>query len=216
MKPRLLAFAACALIQAGCGGGARSSVADSALAQPAGTDVRDPTVPEPTTTPADSSLPSADSLSPLKPAGHVSAARRDTASGVVKLLGAAPTAQLTLVQAGGAGSIALTGPSAAALERSTGAQIWVSGTITTGPGRPLAAHSMKVEQFVVRAVDGVSVTDGFLVADGDALVLVDGDGKRHRLVTPPAALRSQVGARVWIAGPIDREPSAFGIIQPRS
>ncbi|MGI9077251.1 MAG: hypothetical protein ACR2G6_07975 [Gemmatimonadaceae bacterium] len=104
----------------------------------------------------------------------------------------------------------------AALKRTNGAEIWVSGTMTSGAGRPLATRRMEVERFVVRAVDGVSVTDGVLVAEGDAIVLVASDGKRHRLVTPPSALLSQVGARVWIAGPLDREPSTFGVIQPRS
>ncbi|MBC7788590.1 MAG: hypothetical protein H7Z74_01480 [Anaerolineae bacterium] len=152
----------------------------------------------------------------MTPAKQVIASRQDTVSGTVKLLGAASSAQLTLIPVGGGGSIALTGQSVAALERTNGAEIWVSGKMSTGPGRPLAARRMDVERFVVRSVDGAPVTDGVLVAQGDAIILVASDGKRHQLVTPPQALRSNVGARVWIAGPIDREPSSFGIIKPKS
>ncbi len=216
MKPGLLALSLYALTQAGCGGGAPKSSVDSAIAQQADTALRDQTV-------LDASLPSSDS-SPLQsskepglrsPASDV-ASRNDTTSGIVKSLGTAATSQLTLLPNSGGGKIALTGPDLAALGRTNGAEVWMTGTLRSGPGRPLAARSMEVERFVVRAVDGVTVTDGMLVADGDAVVLVASDGKRHRLVTPPSALQSQVGARVWIAGRMDREPSTFGVIIPKS
>ena len=216
MKLRLVALAIFVSAQAGCGSGGGGSVVDSTISQPADTALGEPAVPVGSREHTDSAPTKTDSLPPLKSGGQAAAARQDTASGVVKLLGSAPTAQLTLLPVGGGGNIALTGPSRAALERTNGAHIWVSGTLSSGPGRPLAARSMKVERFVVRAVDGVSATDGVLSADGDALILTASDGKRHRLVTPPSGLRSHVGARVWIAGPIDREPTTFGVIVPKS
>ena len=217
MKQRFLAMAVCALTQVGCGAGGRSSASDSATAQTVDTVARDQTVRDTSTiAPAGSVRPESNRLPPADSARNSPVTRSDTAIGIVKLLGTAPTAQLALIPNGGGGNIALAGPIMAALKRANGAEIWVSGKITSGPGRPLAARRMEVERFVVRTVDGVRVTDGILMADGETLFLVASDGTRHRLVTPPSALRSQVGARVWIAGPIDQEPNTFGIIQPKS
>jgi len=94
-----------------------------------------------------------------------------------------------------------------ALMRLAGVEVWVRGTSQEG--------QLMVSQLSVRSVNGVPAVDGMLASDGDALMLVTADGARHRLVTPPSALRSHVGARVWIAGPLNREPTTFGVIQNR-
>jgi hypothetical protein len=71
---------------------------------------------------------------------------------------------------------------------------------------------LTVERFTVISANGVPATDGKLIAAGDTLVLITADGVRHPLVRPPPKLRSEVGGRIWISGPIDREPVAYGLI----
>ncbi|HWZ58362.1 MAG TPA: hypothetical protein VNW46_05240 [Gemmatimonadaceae bacterium] len=72
---------------------------------------------------------------------------------------------------------------------------------------------LTVRQFTVVAANGVPATDGRLVAaGGDTLVLITADGVHHHLVHPSPSLRSEVGGRIWLSGPLDREPVAYGLI----
>ncbi|MFO7260687.1 MAG: hypothetical protein DIU52_006005 [bacterium] len=140
-----------------------------------------------------------------------SAAAVDTLSGTVAVVGAAPLTRVVLRPAGGGGDIELLGAQRDALARLAGAEVRVSGRPTQGTA---SAPALEVASFAVTAVDGQPAVDGRLErADGE-LVLVTSDGRRIRLVQPPAALQDWVGARVWIAGPLDREPQAFGLIEP--
>jgi hypothetical protein len=50
-----------------------------------------------------------------------------------------------------------------------------------------------------------------LLAGADGLVLLSRDGERRRVANAPAGLRAMVGARVWIAGSLER-PTSFGRI----
>ena len=68
-------------------------------------------------------------------------------------------------------------------------------------------------RFTVIAAKGQPVVDGTLADDAGALYMVTADGRWHPLGRPPAALHAHVGARVWVAGPLDREPIAFGIVE---
>jgi hypothetical protein len=76
----------------------------------------------------------------------------------------------------------------------------------------LAANRLAVARFTVLAANGVPATDGTLALSGDALVLVASNGKRYKLVNPSPVLRANVGHRVWVSGPLDRQPVAYGII----
>jgi hypothetical protein len=69
-----------------------------------------------------------------------------------------------------------------------------------------------VQAFTVISANGLPATDGRLVASGDTLVLVTADGVRHPLVHPSPRLRSEVGGRIWVSGPLDHEPVAYGLI----
>jgi hypothetical protein len=71
---------------------------------------------------------------------------------------------------------------------------------------------LTVRAFTVVSANGVPATDGRLIAAGDTLVLITAGGVRHPLVRPPPALRAEVGGRIWVSGPIDREPVAYGLI----
>jgi hypothetical protein len=83
--------------------------------------------------------------------------------------------------------------------------------------------AFEVTEFVVEIVNGAPVLDGVLIAVYDteiytetstilgyALQLTRGD--TVELKEPPAELLAFVGDRVWVAGPIDGPPTAFGVI----
>jgi len=93
-----------------------------------------------------------------------------------------------------------------ALERLSAIEVWLAGTLD--PTR----NEMLVTDFAVRSVDGVPAIDGRLIVEGDALILESREGRRL-IVNPPVALQDMVGYHVWIAGPADAEPVAFGVIR---
>lgn len=152
--------------------------------------------------PAGSSLTPPPGEGRPKPGASVS----DTLRGTVLEVGAAPATQMAIEPASG-GQLFVTGSQVDVLRRVTGTDVWVSGT--------RSANRIDVSRFVVRAVDGVAAIDGRLVADGNGggIAIVDDTGKRHALTNPPAALKAQIGARVWISGRPDAV-NAFGVIAP--
>lgn len=102
--------------------------------------------------------------------------------------------------------IALAGPLAAALSKVSGADVWVSG-VRQG------TRAFNVDRFLVRAVGGVPAMDGTLTArDGGLAIMITGEHTEHPIKSPPAALRSRVGQRVWITGDPQKTIAAFGVI----
>jgi hypothetical protein len=135
------------------------------------------------------------------------AAEADTARGIAAVVGAVPITQVVLRPPGGR-SITLTGPLAREIGVASGADVWVSG-------RRIDARTFEVASYAVRSVDGVTAITGTLVADGDRLVLVADDGRRHPIARPPAPLRAHVGARVWITGDLGTTINAYGVLRPQ-
>jgi hypothetical protein len=70
-----------------------------------------------------------------------------------------------------------------------------------------------VEQFVVRAADGTPAHDGVLRDTPQGVVLERADRTRTLLPELPSALRTQIGARIFWVGPLDRFPVAYGILR---
>ncbi len=128
---------------------------------------------------------------------------QDTLTGQVKVVGAAPFPTVSLVSDSGGASVELVGP--ATLSSVNGLRVTVAGS--------RAGSRFTVKRFTVVGANGVSATDGRLTADGDALALVTADGVRHPLAKPSPGLRAHIGSRVWVAGPLDSEPVAYGVIE---
>lgn len=139
----------------------------------------------------------------------------DSVRGVVSEQGAEPLTVLLLTPADGGAPVALTGKDVAMLRRVVGLGIVARGTARDVPvaaSAPRGVATFDVESFAVRAVDGVSATDGILRAAGEGYALQLSDGRRLAIAMLPLALRGKLGSRVFIAGPLDRSPVAYGII----
>lgn len=70
----------------------------------------------------------------------------------------------------------------------------------------------RVSRFAVIAANGVRAADGRLTAEADGLVLVTPTGARYTVNGASAALRADVGHRVWIAGLLDGQVVSYGVI----
>jgi hypothetical protein len=130
----------------------------------------------------------------------------DRARGIAAVVGSIPVTQVIVRPASGR-PVTVTGPLAKEIGGASGADVWVRG-------RRAADGSIEATSYSVRSVDGARAITGTLTADGDRLVLVGDDGRRHPLARPPAALRQQVGARVWITGDPAGAIASFGILRP--
>lgn len=135
--------------------------------------------------------------------GRADAEAADTITGQVQLTGVGAFPRVVLVRDDGRGALTLIGPPW--LGRVNGLRIAVVGA--------LSGSELNVKQFTVVAANGLPATDGRLVADGATLYLETADRVRHRLVRPSPNLRAHIGARVWVSGPLDQEPVAYGVIE---
>ncbi len=114
--------------------------------------------------------------------------RGDSVRGIVTMIGTEPARQVVLRADGN--NIALSGMATTGLNRLVGTEVMVRGVKIT-------PRDIVVSDYIVRASNGVPAFDGTL-EDGGTLRLTDGSG-RKRLSAMPSALRSMVGARVWVA-----------------
>lgn len=144
------------------------------------------------------------SCRPVVP-GSSAAIAPDSLAGIVSITGTSFEQQLVLRWGDSAVYLAARTTDSAALSRLGGVEVLVSGKRTP--------NLFRVERFVALKVAGAPVVDGVLRNDEGRLVLETASGKIP-LGNPPTALRSMIGARVWIGGPLDRGPNVYGLIVP--
>jgi hypothetical protein len=146
-------------------------------------------------------------------------ASRDTARGLISLVGSEPERALAMTHASGSPVLALSVQGAdTVLRRLAGLEVMVTGARTSEVSRsvsPAGSQVFRVSGFVVRAAHGEAAVDGILIAAGSGYRLALADGRRLPVARLPDALRSSVGARVYLAGPLDRPPAAYGVIATR-
>lgn len=130
-------------------------------------------------------------------------AQTDSLVGIVHVIGVEARPEVTLTLDDAKSSVILDGP--ASLRHLSELRVAVVGE--------RAGARLVVRRFTVLSANGVPATDGVIAAERESLFLVTSDGTRHRLVGPPPLLRNSVGRRVWISGPLEREPVAYGIIE---
>ncbi|MFI5312010.1 MAG: hypothetical protein ACHQQ3_12295 [Gemmatimonadales bacterium] len=137
--------------------------------------------------------------------GAATAATADTLSGVIAVTGTSFAQRLVLRHGNSAIALLAEPSDSAALSRLGGVEVQVLGK-AEGSG-------FRAASFMATRVEGAPVVDGVLRRDGDHLVLETARG-RIALGNPPAAFRSMLGARVWVAGPLDAGPNSYGVIVP--
>jgi hypothetical protein len=130
------------------------------------------------------------------------AASGDSLRGIVGVRGNDSVPDLVLVTGGD--TIAIRGSDLGTLRRVIGFDVAVRGA--------RSGAAFDVAGFVVRAFHGERVTDGTLdVANGGFFVRTE-DGGRADISQIPPPLRGEIGSRIYLVGPLDRLPSAFGVI----
>lgn len=129
----------------------------------------------------------------------------DSLRGTIEVVGSEPATSIALLMDGGARAVTLEGERPL-LDRLAGLEVAVWGS-------PVRAGVFRVERVAVRASGGVAAVDGVLAREGAGWTLVMADGRRLAIPHFPEALRGMAGARVWLAGPLDRAPDSFGVIQ---
>jgi len=133
----------------------------------------------------------------------------DTLRGIIRVVGSAIDEHVVVRPNVGGTAVTLLGSQSSVLGRLSGVDVWLSG-------RRESERRMTVERFLVHSVDGVPAMDGTLVArDGGFAIVTTADHAEHPIVNPPAALRSHVGARVWITGSLESGAVTFGVISDR-
>jgi hypothetical protein len=139
--------------------------------------------------------------------GHASSVGvgTDSLTGIVSITGTAFEQRIVLRSSDSATYLSAAQPDSAALSRIGGLEVRVSGRRTPS--------LFRVEHFTALSVAGAPVSDGVLRNEGGRLVLETAHGSIP-LGNPPAALRSLIGARIWIGGPLDRGPNSYGLIVP--
>lgn len=131
----------------------------------------------------------------------------DSLRGVVDVVGSEPGTWLVLRGERGRRDVTLEGDTRL-LRRLAGLEVAVWGALER-PG------VFRVDRVEVRAADGIPAVDGVLARQGAGWVLVTHDGRRLPVARLPQVLRGMEGARVWLAGPLDRDPDLSGVISDR-
>jgi len=134
-----------------------------------------------------------------------SAPAADSLRGTIEVVGSEPATSVALLLDGGARAVTLEGERPL-LDRLAGLEVVVWGS-------PVRAGVFRVERVAVRASGGVAAVDGVLAREGAGWVLVLAEGRRLPVPHLPQALQGMAGARIWLAGPLDRPPNSSGVIR---
>ena len=138
----------------------------------------------------------------------------DTVRGLLSQVGSEPAVELVITPAKGAPLVIMGGQTARL--RSLGkVEVMLAGrypglrSMTAAPG---GLRAFEADRFTVRAADGVAAYDGVIVKAGSSYFLEAPSGRRFAVDHLPEMLRGLIGARVFLAGPLDRDPVSYGVI----
>lgn len=141
----------------------------------------------------------------------------DTLRGVLTAVGNEPLAALVITTRDGGRYVleATTDGEARMLRNVVGLELMVRGARTGAQSAAAAPRPIPVfgmSGFVVRSADGHPTVDGVVSRTNDAYVLLVADGRRVPVPRLPVTLQQRIGARVFVAGPLDAPPISYGII----
>ena len=151
------------------------------------------------------------------PSPVASPAVLDTVRGKVSVVGSEPMTEVVLSPVAGGAPVALAGLQRVTLRGLGGLEVMVTGRLTgkMSAAIPRGGAEFEADRFVVRAVDGVAATDGIVATSDGMFFLVTTDGRRLSADHLPALLKQKIGARVYLAGLLDRAPVSYGVITDR-
>jgi hypothetical protein len=138
-----------------------------------------------------------------------------TVRGVISVVGSAPQ-EAVLLTAEGAAPVALVGEQARLLRPLAGLDVEVAARASQHAAPPSVVPGtalLDVQHFTVVAAHGSAAHDGILLLEDGAYMLRLRSGERVPVGALPPVLQQHVGARVFLAGPLDRSPAVYGIIQ---
>lgn len=138
----------------------------------------------------------------------------DTVRGTLSLVGSEPGVELVLRPANG-NPYAVIGGQLARLRALGKVEVMLAGRLTalkSMTASPMGLQVFEADKFVVRSADGIPAYDGTIALEGGKYVLISASGRRWPVDHLPVALRSLVGSRVFLAGPLDRDPVSYGVI----
>jgi len=133
----------------------------------------------------------------------------EAARGIVKIIGTSRDDALILQRS--TADSAIVQLHAEAVESAALRQ--VVGTLVAVRGQFTARDTLDVSSFRVVSVDGQNVIDGVLRQTKAGLTICPSSETCVALGNPPGALRSLVGARIWIGGPVTTGPNTFGVVE---
>ncbi|MBC8088370.1 MAG: hypothetical protein H7Z40_13965 [Phycisphaerae bacterium] len=115
-------------------------------------------------------------------------------------------------------SYALHGDQRSLLANVVGLEVVVRGRLTASrdmQAAPRGAMVFQVQQFEVRAADGIPTVDGVITIENGSYFIVTQSGDKLSIPHLPAELHSKPGTRVFLAGSLLQAPSAYGIVTTR-
>ena len=134
----------------------------------------------------------------------------DTLRGTVRLVGSEPGLLVLEATTGAVSDV--TGASLDALRAAEGLEVMLVGRAGAPTGLTPSRIGFDIVRFAVRRAAGVPAIDGILVRTGESFALRLVDGTVVPLTYMPEGLRGAVGARIYLAGPLDDAPRAYGVL----
>lgn len=132
-------------------------------------------------------------------------AQGDTLIARVAVVGSDPATFVTLRPATGGRAMSVEGNAAQLLRSVSGADVWIRGSVAP-EGR------VRVDDFLVRRVNGAPVHDGIVVVT-ETSVGVRRDGFTRLIPNAPPGLRALAGKRVWVTHAQDGVAPSYGVVE---
>ncbi|MDB4914857.1 MAG: hypothetical protein JWM95_2501 [Gemmatimonadetes bacterium] len=138
----------------------------------------------------------------------------DTVRGVLSTVGSEPIVEVVITPAAGE-KFVIVGGQTARLRSLGKVEVMLAGRypgLRSMTAAPRGLRAFEADKFTVRSADGVPAYDGVVVKEADHYFLISSNGHRWPADHMPEMLRRLPGARVFLAGPLDRDPVSYGII----
>ena len=138
----------------------------------------------------------------------------DTVRGTLTLVGNEPLGELILTPLDQSEVLSIAGSQRTQLRQLRKVDIMAGGRFTgqrSYTASPRGARVFEADTFAVRGMDGVPALDGIIVQQNSRYYLLV-NGRRLPVEYMPKALQGKLGARVFLAGPLEAPLIYYGVI----